>query len=412
METQGFVVPRVPMMISSSTTTATTAAASVIQASRFNTQEGENIYHIVASRRWRDAQFILYNHKSDKDNQEDSDNKERTGMDEAFASLNDLESLDEDIGMRPIPSSEEEASTLSDSETSFDLTQDEINLYKDMYEELENASGNEIYGDILGELTDASSSSSSTSGSSSITPSKSDASNVIPLDDIDGIGSIQDSLNKNDDNSSGVGDVVEQLNVVEISQDTDAFMRKALEEALDEARIQGGASSSNDIDESILKDEEFMKEINAVFDRANEKLLESIASIKKEQDEMSKASAQDRSRVLEEEEARLREAEGSVARLVDKVKQETLEVERAVKELEQAQLQMGGDPLMKAADLKKAGIVKQGALVGAILFSFRSIGELLVVAQQGGTGDVEGHSAAAAFQALIALACGGYLVFF
>jgi hypothetical protein len=66
--------------------------------------------------------------------------------------------------------------------------------------------------------------------------------------------------------------------------------------------------------------------------------------------------------------------------------------------------------LSQAAELKKAGIVRQSALVGALLFSFRSIGELIAVAQA--SGDVEGHGAAAAIQAFIALACGGYLVFF
>jgi nucleotide-binding universal stress UspA family protein len=362
--------------------------------------------------RWSDFEFGLHSSKSSSDNQEDDD-KEKTGMEEAFESLNELKSLDGNVGTTPIQSSE--AFTSMDSEIRFDLTQDEINLYKDMYEELESGSGNEIYGDILGELTDNSSKTSfkSDADNSSKTSFKSDtSSSVVPLDDIDGIGSIQkSSTDDDDDSSSSSSSVIDQFNVEELSQDTDKFMRKALEEALDEAKIQGGEGSINNVvDESILNDEEFIKEINAVFDRANEKLLESIASIKKEQDQLSKASAQSRSRVLEEDEARLREAEGSVVRLVEKVKQETLEVERAVKELEEAQKQMGGDPLMKAADLKKAGIVKQGALVGAILFSFRSVGELFLVAQQ--QGDVEGHSAAAAIQAFIALACGGYMLFF
>jgi len=403
METLGFV----PM---TSTTTGSFSSKKYIRESRFNSQRQETQTVTISQR--KGIQFILYSSKgsSNKNDNEEGD-QQSTGMEEAFASLNELKSLDDNIGMTSSLQSSQESIAL-DSDTQFDLTQDEFNMYKDMYEELEKGDGNEIYGNILDELTVGSTSSATDSNTDRDTRSKANGLDVVvPLDDVDGIGSIQDSLNKVRDDSSSSD--IEEMNVVELSQDTDKFMRRALEEALDEAKVQGGGSLNDVDDESILNDEEFMKEINAVFDRANEKLLESIATIKKEQDQLSKASAQDRSRVLDEDEARLREAENSVARLVDKVKQETLEVERAVKELQQAQEQFGGDPLTKAADLKKAGIVKQAALVGAILFSFRSIGELLLVAQQqGGTGDVEGHSVAAAIQALIALACGGYLVFF
>lgn len=403
METLGFV----PMI---STTTRSFSSSRSIRESIFNSQRQEKQTETISQR--KDIQFMLYSSKgsSNKNDYEEGD-QQSTGMEEAFASLNELKSLDDNISMTsPLQSAQE--SMALDSDTQFDLTQDEFNMYKDMYEELEKGDGNEIYGNILDELTGSSTSSATDSNTDRDTRSKANGLDVVvPLDDVDGIGSIQDSLNKVRDDSSSSD--IEEMNVVELSQDTDKFMRRALEEALDEAKVQGGGSLNDVDDESILNDEEFMKEINAVFDRANEKLLESIATIKKEQDQLSKASAQDRSRVLDEDEARLRDAESSVARLVDKVKQETLEVERAVKELQQAQEQFGGDPLTKAADLKKAGIVKQGALVGAILFSFRSVGELLLVAQQqGGTGDVEGHSVAAAIQALIALACGGYLVFF
>ena len=335
---------------------------------------------------------------------------ESTGMEEAFASLEELKSLDWGVEQRPVKSSEALTfNTNINIDDSFkmkndgDLTEDEIRLYKDMYQELEGGYGEDIYEDVLGTLLTESNASSSQSRPS---PSNVD----VPLEDADGIGSIYADANSASEKIIDIN-AINQLKDVEVSENTDLFMQKALEEALDEAKIQAKLSNNN-VDDTILNDEELMKEISAVFDRANEKLLESIADIKREQDQLSKSNAENRSKVLEEEEVRLREAEGSVARLVEKVKRETLEVEKAVAELKQVQEKMGNDPLSKAAGLKKAGIVKQGALVGTILFSFRSIGELLLLSQQGGSGDIQGHSAAATIQALIALACGAYLVLF
>jgi len=328
----------------------------------------------------------------------EKDDVERTGMEEAFASLNELGSPD--LGT-PAKSSESKLNLDGDIGTSSseelqadngDLSLDEVKLYKEMYTEVEKDEGAEVYDDILGELSGETV--SRPAAGSSIAGKGFGKTSAVPLDDADGIGAI----NVDDD---------ELLTAIELSQDTDEFMRKALEEALDEAKIQ---TKSPTIDESLLNDKELMKEINAVFDKANEQLLAGVADIKKEQAEFTEASSRKRSQALEEEEARLKAAAGSVSRLVDKVKEETMEVQKAVAELKDAQEKMGDDPLSQAADLKKAGIVRQSALVGALLFSFRSIGELLAVAQ--GTGDVEGHGAAAAIQAFIALACGGYLAFF
>ena len=104
------------------------------------------------------------------------------------------------------------------------------------------------------------------------------------------------------------------------------------------------------------------------------------------------------------EEERLAQAEGSVSRLLIKVKEETQGVEQAMAELQMAQEELLDDPLMKAADLKSGGIVKQGALAGALLFSFRSLGELFLM--MGPNGDEHGISAAV--QGVIAIACAAY----
>jgi hypothetical protein len=343
--------------------------------------------------------------------QKDDENEdERAGMQDAFASLDDLSALDIGTAAKSSESkikvdlgSVDLDQILKDKEKDGPMSQDEINLYKDMYQEVEEDGGESVYGDILGDLSGSPSNAENkkvqkvdTSGKGFGTPKTS--SPAKPLDDADGIG----ALSKDDK---------DQLTAVELSGDTDEFMRRALEEALDDAKDQTEtlAGKANIIDESILQDEEFMREINAVFERANEKLLEGVSEIREEQAALSAASASDRDQTLQSDEARLKEAEGSVSRLVEKVRAETLEVEKAVADLKTAQDSLGEDPLFQAAGLKKAGIVRQSAVVGTILFSFRSAGELLLMAQ--GT-NVEGHGVSAAIQALIALACGAYLLFF
>ena len=107
------------------------------------------------------------------------------------------------------------------------------------------------------------------------------------------------------------------------------------------------------------------------------------------------------------EEQRLAEAEGSVSRLLDKVKDETQEVEKAMEDLQKAQEELLNDPLMKAADMRSGGIVKTASLSGALLFSFRSVGDLLLLAGPDGAD----HGMAAAIQAVIAIACAAYFFF-
>jgi len=371
-------------------------------------------------------------------------------MGKAFESLNDLSAFVDDLAAQPPKPTEStikvDMSVLKENEST--LTPDEVKLYSDMYKEIEADEGEALYGDILGEMGGDATATATATATSTATSTTSPA----VINDADGIGALiqddDDQLTAVDlsmyeeldtdegkavygdildemggasapasntsppviNDADGIGALIqdddEQLIAVELSQDTDEFMRRALEEALQEAKTQ---TSSPTIDDSILMDAELMEEINAVFDRANEKLLTSISGMKEEQAAISKASADKRTKGLEEEEIRLRQAGNSVTRLVDKVKMETVGVEKAVAELKEAQESLLESPLMKAADLKKAGLVRQSALVGAVLFSFRSVVELLLVSQGA---DVDAHGFAAAVQGLIALACGAYLMFF
>lgn len=200
----------------------------------------------------------------------DTEDDDRTGMDEAFKSLDALSSLDmndlkDDIGVDKgnksttnLKADENILKDVSSSESSNSVDdQDKVKIYTEIVEELENEGEDGIYENIMGDLKDSPTSSSTKS----------------VLADADGIGSIGQDENE------------ETLTAVEISQDTDEFMKRALEEAMDEVKLKSSEDGKGDtkLPEGILDDAEMMKEINAIFDRANEKILDSIAEMKDEQ---------------------------------------------------------------------------------------------------------------------------------
>ncbi len=194
---------------------------------------------------------------SKKDDESDSD--ERTGMNDAFKSLDALSSLDFGDIKEEDPKSKTtdliaDKDLLKNVKTEPSDDKDEVKLYTEIVKEMENEGEDGIYDNIMGELKDSPSSSSSS------------AKNV--LSDADGIGSVL-----------GRDENEETLTVTEITQNTDEFMKRALEEAMDEVNSDKDAK----LPEGILDDAEMMKEINAIFDRANEKILDSVAEMKAEQ---------------------------------------------------------------------------------------------------------------------------------
>lgn len=264
-------------------------------------------------------------------------------------------------------------------------TEEEIKIYSDMFNELQGDGEQKMYDSIIDGM-----------GGQKKKAVEKGTTEGSTLNDADEIG-----FQLEDDSV-----IAEQL-TANISDDSKELMEKAVKEALAEAKTMGAPAASSDPN-SILNDEELMKELNEVFDKANEQLLASIAEIKEEQNTLSQESADKRSKRVNEEEQRLAEAQQSVSRLVDTVKKETEEVEKAVAQLKEAQGEFNKDPLMQAADLKAAGIVKQGALVGTLLFSTRALGDLIAI---GGV-DGSSHAVAAAIQAVIAVACAAYFFFF
>lgn len=120
--------------------------------------------------------------------------------------------------------------------------------------------------------------------------------------------------------------------------------------------------------------------------------------------ESAEKSAQNSKAMTIEQTARMERAQNSMVRMLDGVNKETVEVEKAVEELKQAQEDLEADPIMK---LISGDIFKQGAVAGAILFSIRSSAETVALVGGGGAA----HATAALIQGAIALACIAYLFF-
>ena len=112
---------------------------------------------------------------------------------------------------------------------------------------------------------------------------------------------------------------------------------------------------------------------------------------------------------MEGDRVRMEQAENTMAKLVDRVKTENAEMERAMKDLSVAQDQLANDPAMRLLNLKDQGYVKQGALVGTLLFSVRALGDVLAM---GFSADSNAHATAALVQGAIALVCAAYFFLF
>ena len=312
---------------------------------------------------------------SNINNDNDNDNVQK-GMEKAFEELNSLDQLDFDV--TPLEKALEQrmeqqtkiTKTTTAATTTSESTQapeDELKMYTEMYTELETKGEDEMYGDVFDELTQ------------------------------DSISSI-DVTQKNQ-----IPEPNTEIDTLYTEESQEAFMNRAIEEAMEEAK---NTAPKGQLSDSILDDEEMMKEISKVFDDANEKLLASIEDMRKEQKQMTKINAEQRTESMKQDEIRLAEAEGSISRLVDQVSKETKAVESAIRDLEQAKIEMNNDPLVKIANLRSAGIIKQGSFVLSLLFTIRSFTDFVLILGP----NSESHATAAAVQAAIAVVCA--LVFF
>jgi len=347
-------------------------------------------------------------HASKKD--EDADD----GMTDAFKALDGL-SADDFADDNSLASGMKRggADGGGDEEISFDgAPEEEIKKYKEMMSELEGEGEGGIYDAIREEMGGG-----SAGGAPYKTIEEAVKKETSILDDADGLGGAEDEDEQTSEDAYIIekdvskappltaDDVVREATGQAPKADMEKFMEAAVSEALEEAREQAPEQVNP---QSIRDDKELMAEINAIFDKANEKLLDSVKEMKAEQDSYVKKESEGRQDLFKESEQRLADAEQSVSRLMNTVSKETAEVEKALADLELEKAKLDSSPLTKIAGLKEGGIVKQAAFVGLVLFSLRTVTEILQIAGPNG----ESHAVAAAIQGVIALACGAYFALF
>lgn len=294
------------------------------------------------------------------------------GMEDAFRELEALQSLgDEDAPERPKAKPKEKDAAFAKAIEGLDLKdilsqvdakstektatpQSEVELYKDMASELDVADSQE---------------------------------DLIAAD-------FKNDLEMADDNEEGALPNV----------DTQKFMDKAIKEALKEAKEQNKDVDIAEAKESFLDNEEIMSEIEKIFEKANDDLLKELDEIRTDQESLAKEQAERNSKAslekTEEYGKRMDLAQGNMRKMLDKVNEETKSVEDAIEDLKRAQAESEGGIDSQLVDLKSGGLVKQAALTGALLFTFRSGVETIAFA----SGDVS-HALPALIQGTIAIAC-------
>jgi hypothetical protein len=119
----------------------------------------------------------------------------------------------------------------------------EAKVYQNYLQEVEGRSEEDLYGDMLSDM----------GGSSSPSRAKASASSASSSSAVGSSSSISNSNN-------------------------DELWNRALEEAMEDVKLNNPG-----ITDSIMDDAGFRKEIEAIFERGNDKLLESLEEIRKEQ---------------------------------------------------------------------------------------------------------------------------------
>ena len=93
-------------------------------------------------------------------------------------------------------------------------------------------------------------------------------------------------------------------------------------------------------------------------------------------------------------------AQGNMKKMLTRVNAETKNVEVAIEDLKRAQEDTEGGIDTQLVDLKSGGLVKQAALAGALLFTFRSGAEAI-----GFVGGDPSHALPLLIQGALAILC-------
>jgi hypothetical protein len=248
--------------------------------SRTTTQYEDSV-HDVPMRRHHGNNFGTSNRlttaaKSKRDNENDT--PQQPGMTEAFRQLEALNSLDDPEEYVPAPEKisiqvaadvDNNVTIIAPSATSISPEQDFV-VYRNMMEEVEENEVASAYTEVLDEL-----------GGSTL---QTDDTYSQVLTELGGASAPRRK-------ASAASNHTELLNSELPTDDTilflqsntgatnDELLEDALKEALEEVQLNNPRISEN----SILNDQEIMREIEDIFEKGNVKLLESLEEIRREQ---------------------------------------------------------------------------------------------------------------------------------
>jgi hypothetical protein len=212
-------------------------------------------HNSACHRRFSSCLNLAASSRRDHDEDLDESSKPQPGMAGAFRALEALESLmDDDDGLSVLPdtsSSSTAPQRIDATSTGVFLTtpsndiapEKEVELYKGMVQELESTDEEDLYSTVLQDM-----------GGTKPLKSSSATTARAPV----------------------IGDIGDQDPT---TTSREKFINDALEEALKEVKVNNPTSSVD----SILNDKEIMKEIEGIFERGNEKLLESLEELRVEQ---------------------------------------------------------------------------------------------------------------------------------
>lgn len=122
--------------------------------------------------------------------------------------------------------------------------------------------------------------------------------------------------------------------------------------------------------------------------------------------EQAEKNSQTNQEKTEDYEQRMVAAQSNMRKMLDRVNEETQNVENAIEDLRRAQAESEGGIDSQLVDLKSGGIVKQATLAGALLFTLRSGIETI-----GFLGGDPSHAVPALIQGVIAIACIAAFIF-
>jgi hypothetical protein len=209
--------------------------------------------------------FVVAAAKAKKNSEDDDDEKFPTGMDAAFRQLGALDSLGD-----PQEGSKQKSTVQLDEQSKAELLlrgeeapslEQEVKLFKELLEDAEQDQGT-LYSDVIKEMGG--------------TPQPQQQQEQPPRQIIvEETFLLETPSSLSTSSSSSFKPPTEQ--------DTQKFMDLAIQEALEEARRMAPAADASKMSDSILDDEEIMKEIEEIFEKGNEKLMASLEEIRQEQ---------------------------------------------------------------------------------------------------------------------------------